>query len=233
MPPISHLHMCVPSTGTLQGNENSKLLSSDPELKKRIGGVGSTRRQRHTHTHALVAPGHSSVRECGDLIAETCHACTYARMHACTLACTDAPTRARMHPRLDRLALACADQFAMTEVLGFFISLPLMFYLEGANFGKFISMATTDTVLSYNLVASGMSFYLYNELATMTIKKTSAVTASVANTAKRVIVMVVSAIVFGEVSLRCSARACLAAIRTLCRHMLICISVIRIAPMFR
>jgi len=115
----------------IKGNENSKLLSSDPELKKRIGGVG--------------------------------------------------------------------NQFAMTEVLGFFISLPLMFYLEGANFGKFTEMVTTDSVLSYNLIASGMTFYLYNELATMTIKKTSAVTASVANTAKRVIVMVVSAIVFGEV----------------------------------
>ncbi len=37
---------------------------------------------------------------------------------------------------------------------------------------------------------SGLSFYLYNELATMTIKKTGAVTSSVANTAKRVIVMV-------------------------------------------
>ena len=43
-----------------------------------------------------------------------------------------------------------------------------------------------------------MTFYLYNELATMTIKKTSAVTASVANTAKRVIVMLVSAVAFGE-----------------------------------
>ena len=38
----------------------------------------------------------------------------------------------------------------------------------------------------------------YNELATMTIKATGAVTSSVANTAKRVIVMVVVAIVFGE-----------------------------------
>jgi len=90
------------------------------------------------------------------------------------------------------------NQFALTEVLGFFISLPLMFYLEGANFGRFVEMVQTDSVLSYNLLMSGMTFYLYNELATMTIKKTSAVTTSVANTAKRVIVMVVSAIVFGE-----------------------------------
>merc|ERR1719311_643919 len=63
---------------------------------------------------------------------------------------------------------------------------------------KTVTTTTTGTGLQYNLIASGMTFYLYNELATMTIKKTGAVTASVANTAKRVIVMVVSAIAFGE-----------------------------------
>ena len=90
------------------------------------------------------------------------------------------------------------NQFALTEVLGFFISLPVMYYLEGALFSKFSDLMATDWTLQSNLVASGMTFYLYNELATMTIKKTGAVTASVANTAKRVIVMVVVAVVFGE-----------------------------------
>ena len=50
----------------------------------------------------------------------------------------------------------------------------------------------------FNVLASGLWFYGYNELATMTIKKTSAVTQSVANTAKRVIVIVGVAIVMGE-----------------------------------
>ena len=90
------------------------------------------------------------------------------------------------------------NQFALTEVLGFFISLPVMLYLEGASFGKFVDYFKTSSDLQYNLIASGLTFYLYNELATMTIKKTGAVTASVANTAKRVIVMVVVAVVFGE-----------------------------------
>lgn len=49
-----------------------------------------------------------------------------------------------------------------------------------------------------NLLYSGLYFYGYNELATMTIKKTNAVTQSVANTAKRVIVIVGVAIVMGE-----------------------------------
>ena len=86
-----------------------------------------------------------------------------------------------------------------SQVLGFFISLPVMLYLEGASFGKFMGMVTTDSVLQYNLIASGMTFYLYNELATMTIKQTGPVTSSVANTAKRVIVMVYMAAVTGKV----------------------------------
>ena len=49
-----------------------------------------------------------------------------------------------------------------------------------------------------NLITSGLYFYLYNELATLTIKKTNAVTQSVANTAKRVIVIVGVALVMGE-----------------------------------
>ena len=49
-----------------------------------------------------------------------------------------------------------------------------------------------------NLLTSGLYFYLYNEMSTLTIKKTNAVTQSVANTAKRVIVIVGVAIVMGE-----------------------------------
>ena len=52
--------------------------------------------------------------------------------------------------------------------------------------------------LRNNLLSSGIYFYLYNELSTLTIKKTSATTQSVANTAKRVIVIVGVAIVMGE-----------------------------------
>ena len=48
------------------------------------------------------------------------------------------------------------------------------------------------------MIMSGLWFYGYNELATMTLKKTGPVTQSVANTAKRVIVIVGVAIVMGE-----------------------------------
>merc|ERR1711968_42280 len=90
------------------------------------------------------------------------------------------------------------NQYAVTEILAFLISLPVMFLTEGAKFGEFVELFKTSSDLQFNLVMSGTMFYLYNELATMTIKATGAVTASVANTAKRVIVMVVVAVVFGE-----------------------------------
>ena len=73
-----------------------------------------------------------------------------------------------------------------------------MFATEGAQWGKFVELLKTDRDLQIGLAVSGMSFYLYNELATMTIKATGAVTSSVANTAKRVIVMVWMAAVTGK-----------------------------------
>ena len=49
---------------------------------------------------------------------------------------------------------------AACQVLGFFISLPVMVYLEGASFSKFTDLVQTDSILQYNLIASGMTFYL-------------------------------------------------------------------------
>ena len=90
------------------------------------------------------------------------------------------------------------NQFALTTILAFLISLPFLVAKEGAKFGEFVELFKTNGVVSSNLITSGLYFYLYNELATLTIKKTSATTQSVANTAKRVIVIVGSALAFGE-----------------------------------
>jgi solute carrier family 35 protein E1 len=90
------------------------------------------------------------------------------------------------------------NQFALTTILGFLLSIPLIVLKEGSRFGEFVEMAKSTPALWMNLVASGLYFYGYNELATMTLKKTNAVTQSVANTAKRVIVIVGVALVLGE-----------------------------------
>uniref|UniRef100_A0A7S3PD88 Sugar phosphate transporter domain-containing protein n=1 Tax=Amphora coffeiformis TaxID=265554 RepID=A0A7S3PD88_9STRA len=90
------------------------------------------------------------------------------------------------------------NQFALTTILGFLLSIPLILLKEGSRLGEFINLAKTTPAIWMNLLASGLYFYGYNELATMTLKKTNAVTQSVANTAKRVIVIVGVALVLGE-----------------------------------
>ena len=89
-------------------------------------------------------------------------------------------------------------KFAVTQILAFFICLPIMYVTEGDMFPEFYDKLIFSKELQFNLVMSGLCFYLYNELATMTLKVTGAVTASVANTAKRVIVMVYMAAVTGK-----------------------------------
>lgn len=90
------------------------------------------------------------------------------------------------------------NQFAITTILAFLLSIPLVAVQEGTRFSEFVKLAKTSPAIWQNIVASGLWFYGYNEVATMTLKKTGAVTQSVANTAKRVIVIVGVAIVLGE-----------------------------------
>ena len=97
----------------------------------------------------------------------------------------------------DRIG-SVGNQFAITSILGFLLSIPIVAMREGSRFGEFVEAFKTTPAIWKNLVASGLWFYGYNEVATMTLKKTSAVTASVANTAKRVIVIVGVALVLGE-----------------------------------
>jgi len=90
------------------------------------------------------------------------------------------------------------NQFAMTTIIAFLVSLPVMYYMEGHKFDEFMVLFQQNEIVRKNLILSGLTFYGYNELSTMTLKKTSGVTNSVANTAKRVIIIVGTAIVFGE-----------------------------------
>merc|ERR1712050_273551 len=97
----------------------------------------------------------------------------------------------------DRMG-SVGNQFALTTINAFLFSIPLVLLREGSKLGTFFTMAKTNPAIFNNLIASGIWFYLYNELATITIKKTGAVTASVANTAKRVIVMVYMSAITGK-----------------------------------
>jgi len=90
------------------------------------------------------------------------------------------------------------NQFALSIMNAFIFCAVIAVALEGYKFGGFVQLMRTNPILFANVIFSGLWFYAYNELATMTIKKTNAVTQSVANTAKRVIVIVGVAIVLRE-----------------------------------
>jgi len=97
----------------------------------------------------------------------------------------------------DRIG-STGNQFALSILLGTLCILPVWAWREGGRLGEFIELFKASSVLRNNVLTSGLYFYLYNELSTITIKKTSATTQSVANTAKRAIVIVGSAIAFQE-----------------------------------
>jgi len=97
----------------------------------------------------------------------------------------------------DRIG-STGNQFAISTILGMLSLLPFFLFFEGSRFGEFMTLFKESSVLRNNLITSGLYFYLYNELSTLTIAKTSATTQSVANTAKRVIVIVGVALALGE-----------------------------------
>lgn len=101
-------------------------------------------------------------------------------------------------PGINERLGSVGNQFALMIIISFLVTIPLMIATEGHKFQEFVHMFQTNEKLSSNLILAGLTFYGYNELATMTLTKISPVTNSVANTAKRVVVIVGSAIVFNE-----------------------------------
>jgi len=97
----------------------------------------------------------------------------------------------------DRIGGA-GNQFALMTIISLLTSIPLALLKEGHLLQNFFTKFQTNKVVYENVVLSGLTFYGYNELATMTLTKISAVSQSVANTAKRVIVIVACAIIFKE-----------------------------------
>jgi len=97
----------------------------------------------------------------------------------------------------DRIG-STGNQFALSTLLGTVAILPLWLATEASKFGKYVELFKTLPELRNNVLTSGLYFYLYNELSTICIKKTSATTQSVANTAKRVVVIIGVAIALGE-----------------------------------
>jgi len=94
-----------------------------------------------------------------------------------------------------------ANVYAVMNIISFCCSVPFVVVQELPTLSEEWAAATEKhgaKPLITNIVLSGFMFYIYNEFAFAFTAHVGAVTSSVLNTAKRVIIIVVSSVVFQE-----------------------------------
>jgi len=94
-----------------------------------------------------------------------------------------------------------ANVYAVMNIMAFLFTVPMVVVAELPTLKDTWDHAAEkhgSTAILTNIVLSGIFFYIYNEFAFAFTGEVGAVTSSVLNTAKRVIIIVVSAIVFSE-----------------------------------
>ena len=94
-----------------------------------------------------------------------------------------------------------ANVYAVMNIISFLCSVPFVVINELPTLPETWKEATEEhgtQPLLMNIFISGFFFYIYNEFAFAFTSHVGAVTSSVLNTAKRVIIIVVSAVVFQE-----------------------------------
>lgn len=94
-----------------------------------------------------------------------------------------------------------ANVYAVMNIISFICTVPFVVFTELPTLSEEWDAAVSEHGLQpllMNLGISGFCFYIYNEFAFAFTSHVGAVTSSVLNTAKRVIIIVVSAVVFQE-----------------------------------
>lgn len=94
-----------------------------------------------------------------------------------------------------------ANVYAVMNIISFLCTVPMVVIAEmsslPAEWDKAVAAHGAQALIT-NIALSGIFFYVYNEFAFAFTASVGAVTSSVLNTAKRVIIIVVSSIVFAE-----------------------------------
>ena len=97
--------------------------------------------------------------------------------------------------------LTPANMFAVLTILGFLFILPASLLIEGpaqvmAAYTAALAAGYTKLQLFRLLGISGFLYYIYNEVAFLALSEVAPVTHAVANTVKRVVIILASVIVF-------------------------------------
>jgi len=94
-----------------------------------------------------------------------------------------------------------ANVYAVMNIISFLFTVPMVLINEATTLGDEWEKAAAKygaQAVIINITLSGFFFYIYNEFAFAFTSQVGAVTSSVLNTAKRVIIIVVSSIIFVE-----------------------------------
>jgi solute carrier family 35, member E1 len=97
--------------------------------------------------------------------------------------------------------MSAANVYGVMNIISFICTIPLVYYYEGATLSETWAKAAAEhgeKAILTNIFISGFFFYFYNEVAFAFTAHVGSVTSSVLNTAKRVIIIVVSSIIFLE-----------------------------------
>jgi len=96
-------------------------------------------------------------------------------------------------------SLGPSNTYAVINMLALLCTMPFVLFFDlktfPAVYKQVMEMGTGPDVIKYSIL-SGLAFYVYNEASFLALDKLSPVTHSVANTLKRVVIIVVSCIVF-------------------------------------
>jgi len=96
-------------------------------------------------------------------------------------------------------ALGASNNYAVVTLLALIATLPFVAFFDVKDFGavydQVMKMGTGGDVVKYSAL-SGLAFYMYNEASFLALERLDPVTHSVANTLKRVVIIVASCIVF-------------------------------------
>mmetsp|Transcript_33074 Transcript_33074/g.66699 ORF Transcript_33074/g.66699 Transcript_33074/m.66699 type:complete len:328 (-) Transcript_33074:26-1009(-) len=94
-----------------------------------------------------------------------------------------------------------ANVYAVMNIISFLFTVPMVVIAEGSTLREEWDHAVEEygaNAVITNIALSGFFFYIYNEFAFAFTAQVGAVTSSVLNTAKRVIIIVISSIIFNE-----------------------------------
>ena len=93
--------------------------------------------------------------------------------------------------------LSADNYYAVLTIVSFFMLVPVMILTEGSKVKQLVEIANYQEGLQ-QMLKSGVLFYLYNEVSFKALNNLNPVSHALANTVKRIVIIVSSVIFFGE-----------------------------------